>query len=379
MNLTHRIILITALLTSICTLAQTTAPITLDDAIHRAQNADTAYATAVTDAGVTAAQRGIARSSLLPGVVYHNQFLYTQGQSSALSTPTSSGANAPAVRFIANNTIHEYLSQGTVTETIGGASIADYRRSGAAAAAAQARLEVARRGLVTTVVAAYYGVLNADAKLLIAQRAVDEAQHFRTNTGQREAGGDVAHADVVKSDLQQQQRQRDLNEAKLAADRARLELGVMLFADPTSPYTLAATLDTLPALPARADIDAAAKAHNPDIRAALESLNAAKFEVTGAKFAYAPDLALNYSYGIDAPQFAATAPDGTRNLGYSAYATLDIPVWDWFATRDRIKQSKVRQTQAEVELTVTQRRLIASLNELYEEGFRLAAAARTPR
>ena len=73
--------------------APVSGPITLDEAIRRAQNADTAYATAVTDAGVAAAQRGIARSGLLPGVVYHNQYLYTQGQASALATPTSSGAS----------------------------------------------------------------------------------------------------------------------------------------------------------------------------------------------------------------------------------------------------------------------------------------------
>src|SRR6202012_2093244 len=100
----------------------------------------------------------------------------------------------------------------------------------------QARMEVARRGLVATVVSNYYGLLNAGAKLAIAQRALDEANNFRTNTGQRESGGESAHADVVKSDLQLQQRQRDLNDAKLVANKARIELGVLLFADPMTPY-----------------------------------------------------------------------------------------------------------------------------------------------
>jgi outer membrane protein TolC len=68
------------------------------------------------------------------------------------------------------------------------------------------------------------------------------------------------------------------------------------------------------------------------------------------------------------PQFAIHAPDGSRNLGYSAWATLDIPVWDWFATHNRVKQSTIRRTQAKAELTVTRRRLIASLNELYKEA-----------
>ena len=77
---------------------------------------------------------------------------------------------------------------------------------------------------------------------------------------------------------------------------------------------------------------------------------------------------MNVFYGIDSPQFAVYAPDGSRNLGYAASATLDIPVWDWFATHNRVKQSTILRKQAANELTLTQRRLIASLDELYREA-----------
>jgi outer membrane protein TolC len=326
------------------------------------------YGAALADAGVAQAQRVIARSALLPGVVYHNQYLYTQGQAGSLDQTASNGQSTSPVRFIANNAVHEYISQGVVTETIGGASIADYRRIDAEAAAARARLEVSRRGLVATVVGDYYSVLAADAKVAVANRALAEANRFGTITRQREAGGEVAHADVVRADLQEQQRKRELNDAVLAADKAHVDLGVLLFPDPTSPYTLATTLEQMPSMPTKAEIDAAAKSNNPDVRAAFEALRSAELEVTSARFAYAPDLSLNYAYGIDAPQFAVHAPDGTRNLGYSASVTLDIPVWDWFATHSRVKQSTIRRTQAKAELTITQRRLIASLDELYKEA-----------
>jgi outer membrane protein TolC len=347
---------------------QSAAPITLDEAIRRAQAVETTFGSALADAGVAQAQRGIARSALLPGVVYRNQFLYTQGQTIVLDQTASNGQATSSVRFIANNAVHEYISQGTATETIGGASVADYRRVDAEAAAARARLEVSRRGLVATVVGDYYSALAADAKVIVAQRALEEANRFGIITRQREAGGEVAHADTVRSDLQQQQRQRELNDAVLTADKAHVDLGVLLFPDPTTSYSLAASLDQMPPLPTRAEIDAAAKLNNPDVRAAFETLRAANFEVAASRFAYVPDLSLNYSYGIDAPQFAIHAPDGTRNLGYSASITLDIPVWDWFATHNRVKQSTIRRTQAKNELTVTQRRLIASLDELYKEA-----------
>jgi outer membrane protein TolC len=341
------------------TAPQTVAAISLEEAIKRAQSADVLYSAANTDVRLAQSARTIARSALLPNVMYHNQFLYTQG--------TGQPATAP-IKFIANNAVHEYVSQGSVTETIGGIGFADLKRTEAEAAAARARFEVVRRGLVFTVVGNYYEVFAADAKLAVAQMALDEANHFSSISQKRESNGEVAHADTVRADLQAQQRQRELNDAKVSADRARLDLGVMLFNDPTTPYKLTDSMDQLPVLPPRPEIEAAAMANNPELKAAIESLRAAGHAVSAARFAYFPDLVLNYSYGIDAPQFAVNSPDGTRNLGYSASVTLDIPVWDWFATRSRVHDSVVRREQTKTELTVTQRQLIASLNEAYQEA-----------
>ena len=345
------------------------APITLDEAIRRAQTSDVAYRSAATDKTVAAADKTIARSALLPGVVYHNQYLYTQpGQPFAPSSNTINSGTTSTPIFIANNAVHEYMSQSVVTETIGVAGIADYHRLSAEAEASVARQEVARRGLVATVIGNYYGVLSADRKVVVVQRSADEALRFSQLTQKLEAGREVAHADVVKANLQLQQRQRDLADARLAAEKARLDLAVLLFQNPLTPYTLANDLDQFPALPTRADVQADGAKNNPDLRAALQAARAAKFELTAAKAAYLPDLSLAYIYGIDAERFAVNGADGARNLGYSASVTIDIPIWDWFATRSRVKQSAARYDLANVELTSTQRQLIASLEELYNEA-----------
>ena len=70
----------------------------------------------------------------------------------------------------------------------------------------------------------------------VAQRAANEAASFTDLTNKRETAREVAHADVVKAQLLQQQRERDLADARLAADKARLELGVLLFPDPRTSY-----------------------------------------------------------------------------------------------------------------------------------------------
>jgi outer membrane protein TolC len=77
---------------------------------------------------------------------------------------------------------------------------------------------------------------------------------------------------------------------------------------------------------------------------------------------------LNYSYGIDAAQVAVHSYDGSNNLGYSASATLNIPIWDWFTTHDKVKQSEINRDTARTVLSNTQRKLIAELEEYYAEA-----------
>jgi outer membrane protein TolC len=142
---------------------------------------------------------------------------------------------------------------------------------------------------------------------------------------------------------------------------------VLLFPDPRTPYTLTVP-DTPSSVPARADVDAALAKHNPELESALANSHLADLNVFAARSAYLPDLQLNYSYGIDATQFAVNAYDGSHNLGYSASATLNIPIWDWFTTHDKVRQSEISRDAAHVTLTNTQRKLIAELEEYYSEA-----------
>ncbi len=344
--------------------------ISLDEAIRRAQANEPGFAAALAASRVSSLDVSIARSALLPNAVYHNQYIFTQSNGSnfngAINHPGVGGIQS-APRFIANNAVHEYASQGIVNETIGLQQITAVSRASAAAAVAKAELEIVRRGLVATVVGLFYGSLAADERVGVAQRAADEANNFSKQTQQREDAREAAHADVVKAQLQQQQRARDLADALLQQQRSRLELGVLLFPDPRAPFTLLASA-TPPVLATRAEIESAANLRNPELRSAVASLRASDLGVRSARAAYLPDLALNYTYGIDAERFAKRSVDNLPNLGYSAGATLDIPVWDWFSTAHRVKQSEILRDSARTTLNAAQRRLIAQLDESYAEA-----------
>src|SRR5271168_843794 len=143
--------------------AQNAAPVasnqlTLEQVIRLAQANQPMFAAAAAESRATELERKDARAGLLPSAVYHNQYLFTQ--SSHAKAPTQSGSDEPLPVFIANNAIHEYYSQGVVNETVGLAQFGAVRLADADAARAEAELEIARRGLVLTVVSLYYG-LNA--------------------------------------------------------------------------------------------------------------------------------------------------------------------------------------------------------------------------
>jgi outer membrane protein TolC len=335
--------------------------VTLQDAIARARKNNPEYRAALTAYGSAKEDRVQGRAALLPGVNYNAGFLYTEGNG------TSAG------RFVAANGVHEYLSQGNVHQDISLQGIAEYRRTLAAEAVARARSEIAARGLVVTVVQAYYHFVVAQRKYDTAQRAATQGRHFLDISQKLEQGGEVAHSDVIKAQIQFQQQQRDLQESELEMNRSRLELAVLVFTDFNENFSVVDDLQTPEPLPSLPEAQAAAARQNPELRAAMGVLQEARQQVGAAWSGFLPSVKLDYFYGIDANHFATRQFDpvsqlAVRNLGYAATATLQLPVWNWGANRSKLKQASLLREQAQVELTFTQRQLLAKLHTLYGEA-----------
>jgi len=341
--------------------------ITLQDALQRARVNEPQYRSAITDLGLAREDRVQARAGLLPGLIYSNSYLYTQGTGPLPTRCAQSAAGCPTSRFIANNGVHEYLSQADVHEALSLTGYADYRRSAAVLAQARAKAEIAARGLVVTVTQAYYGLVVAQRKYATAQRAANEAKRFLDISQKLESGGEVARADVVKATIQAQQQERDLQEAQLNMDRSRLDLAVMLFPDFNQDFVVVDDLQTPEPLPSFSDVETAGKRNNPDLRAALAALAVANHEVTAAWGGLLPSLSLDYFYGIDSNKFALRV-NGVRNVGYSTVATLQVPIFSWGSDRSKLKQAELRRDQARVELSAAQRELLSHLRQFYNEA-----------
>ncbi len=329
--------------------------LTLQDALQRARKFNPQFQAAVTDASIAHEDSKQSLASLLPSVNYNNEILYTQP------------GGATGVRFIANNAPHEYISQGNVHETFGVAEIAEFRRVAAAGLVAKAKAEIASRGLTVTVVQLYYTLGAAEAKERAAQETADQGEAFLKLTNTLEGGGEVAHSDTIKADLQAEDRRRQLREAQLELVNARLELAVVLFPNLNTNFDLADDLHASAALPRFEDVQQQAARDNPDIRMALAAVRESGYDVASARAGYLPSIGLDYSYGIDAPNFA-TRSQGFQNLGTSIAATVNIPIWNWGATQSRVKQAELRRDQSKRELSYAQRKLLADMQALYAEA-----------
>jgi outer membrane protein TolC len=341
----------------------TDAPITitLQDALTRAQANEPQSHAALADYRVAKEVTVQSRAALLPNLNYDAAYLYTEGNG------TNTG------RFVGANGVHEYISQGNAQQSFSLQNVAEYRLARAQEALAKAKSEIAMRGLAVTVVGAYYSAVVTQRKYSTAQRAQGEAERFFDITQKLERGGEVAHSDTIKAQLQLQQQERALQDAQLEMERSRLELAVLIFPSFNENFTTVDDLENVGTLPSYQEAETAAGNQNPQLRVALASLRAAHQEVAAAWNSFLPSLSLGYFYGIDANRFATNGFDPTtgqrfRNLGYSATATLQLPIWNWGASRSKVKSAELQRDQAKLELSFAQRKLVADLKTFYSEA-----------
>src|SRR6478609_5650350 len=144
------------------------APIvlTLQDALQRAQALDAQYQSSVADAAIASGDRAQAKAGLLPAFSATTQYLGNQ----------SNGVN-PNGRFVSMDGVNMYRAWAVMHQEISAAtfSLTPLRKAQALELAAQAKLEVAQRGLAVTVTRNYYALVAAERKYATAQQPAQQA------------------------------------------------------------------------------------------------------------------------------------------------------------------------------------------------------------
>jgi outer membrane protein TolC len=346
--------------------------VTLADALQRARQNEPAFLAAAADAAIATEDRVQARAGLLPSFSNSTQFI---GNSASPGLATGRFVSMDGVQMYRQWLVaHQELSPNTFTG-------APLLRARAAEAAAQARLEIAQRGLVVTVTRIYYTFVSAQRKYATAQQGAQQAQRFFQIAQQQERLGQVARSDVVKAEILARQQQQAFDEATLSMDDARLALAVLIFPLFNENFSVVDDMQSAPALPPFDDVRTMAERNNPDLRVAIELLRAAGEDIRLAKSAFYPNIFVEAVYGIEANAFALhSEPAADRalgnlpNLGYAITANLTVSLWDWGSLRAKLHQSEIRQRQATATLSQTQRQVVSNLYSMYNEALTARAA-----
>jgi outer membrane protein TolC len=329
----------------------------LAGALQRARDYNQQFLTAGITAALAKEDRIQAKAALFPTITAFSQYIYTQGN------------GTPSGVFVANDGVHIYNDQLVMhADLFSYTRKAEYQRTIAAEAAVRAKQDIAARGLLAVVVQSYYALITTQRHEVNARQSLQEASRFFDITQKQERGGEVSKADVIKAQLQLQQRQRDLMDAETNSQKARIALGVILFPNLTQQFTIGDDLSPDTVLPPLDEIRSQALVNSPEIRAAEAGQRQADASISVARSAYLPTLALDYFFGIDANVFGIRGPDDRQNLGSVVQGTLTVPIWNWGATRSKVRQAQLQRQQSNLELTFAQRTLQSNLNSFYLEA-----------
>ena len=333
------------------------APLTLPALLDQARINSQQFRAAQLASNLAAEDKKQARAALLPSVTGFGQYIYTQpnGTPSGVWVPN----DGPRIYAMWLNLHGDVFSLQKWSE---------YRGAAAAEAVARARADVAGRGLVATIVQNYYGLVASQRKLASAQQGLREAQQFLEITRKQENGGEVAHSDVIKAQIQVAQRTRDAQEAELAVLKARLGLSVLVFPDFRDTFSVVDDLQAMVPLLPLTDVKSAATSNSPDLRVAQASVQQETLGVGVARGGVLPSVSFDYFYGINANEFATVDPEGHRLLGSVAQVQLNVPLWNWGAAQSKLKQAQLRVQAAKSELTLAQRQLQASISTVHREA-----------
>ena len=353
-----------------------TAPpltLTLVDAISRAQKNSPDFLSATEQAKLAQHNQVQARAAMLPSISGRVDYQNTEGNKVS-----------PVGRFVTNDGIHVYRAWVVAKEDMppGFFFRAGPRAAAYESAIAAAQRDIALRGLRVTVTHNYYALLIAQRAYSNAQQNLASAQHFLQISRSLEQGGEVAHADVIRFQLQQSQAERDLQEAQLALSNAQLNLAILLFPNFNENFTVVDDLDTPPPLPSFPQAANMAKVRNPVLQSAMAAYHESGINVSVARAAFLPSFTVEFDYGIEANHFALESVNTTspcvsvvprictveENLGYNVTAGLTVPVWDWGANWSKLHAAEDQRQLARVNLNYAQRQVLASLYADYNQA-----------
>jgi len=219
---------------------------------------------------------------------------------------------------------------------------------GSARHAAQAEaLQAARTTERVTydVTAAYLGVVRADAALIAMDDAVLEMESYLSDLEAMYEAGVLLEADIMRARVQMSEVELSRNSVRHGLEVARAALAFVLGLDPGVEVRTVDGLDSvgMPEMGVGGWTDLALSGRT-DLLAAEEAMYAAEDGVTLARSGYFPSVVAVGSYNWDRPN-RAYEPEFYEH--WSLTLAVEMNIFDWGLTSNRVKEARAGLTLAE--------------------------------
>lgn len=320
--------------------------LTLEEALRLSNTQASIYQSAILNESVAAEDVKQAQAAFLPKISAPLSYIYT---SPANGLPPGE-PRAPS--FIANNSVGEYEALVNVSGDfdVAGKLRATMQKNRALLAAAHAGTDAARRALNQAVIENYYNLALTSAQRRAAEGNLTAAEEFERVTSLLLSGGEVPAVDLTRAQLQTLSRRDELERARVNEEVTAGSLRVLVGYDFARPI---ATTDLALALPPDSEYQqfkAEDVSRRPEFTQLEQQLRAARAETKIARADRLPSLSYSINGGFDTDSL--NRPRLKEHSGVSAAVTLNIPIFDWGATRSKERQARLRVEVAENERTI---------------------------
>lgn len=323
--------------------------ISVELAVELALKNASAYRQAQVDERIAVEDVRQARTAFLPQ--FSVPLTYIGNTTSRYRTP----GDPVIYSFVASSAINEtsaFINASGLVD-LSGRLRAALRRSRAQLAAAQAGTQVARRTLVIATVDAYYGLALARQKRRLADETLALAEAFVKIAENLKARDEVGETDVLRARSAALFRRDELEQARAAESAAMDLLRVLTGVDFATHIAHPLLTDDLPTASDFSDYTEELLKNRPELsqiellkRAAIEDARVARRELW-------PELSYSLNGGFDAADFRPL----TRYSGGQAIISLNIPVFNWGASRSRETQARLRAQSLDLQRESTLQQL----------------------
>lgn len=186
-------------------------------------------------------------------------------------------------------------------------------------------------------------------------------------------GGKVPEVDVIQANAKVAQSEVQVVNSENEYQTSIINLAKDLELDDISGFEIA-PIDDLPTeLTSAEEVYDNALANYPALRAARQSIKAADDAAAVASSGYLPSLSFNAGLGSSyytvsgesGKSFSSQMKDNfAKQLGFS----LSVPLFDAFATRNSVRQAKVRKLSAQISLAQQESELHKSIRLAYQQA-----------